>query len=135
MAPPQRRQVHAAPAAVTAKDKSAQLRYQKQKRMQRREQNLLLSKLDSLLPEEARHGGFKGCGHRSAGISGRSVLNVLTDVVKYVKSARARSASASDRLPTPETSKNTSYRDGSVPPHPALWARVVDAVIPALASC
>jgi len=122
-----RRPAHAAPAAVATKDVSAQLRYQKQKRMQRREQNLLLSKLDSLLPEEARHGGFKGCGHRSAGVSGRSVLNVLTDVVKYVKGAKARSAT-SDRPPTTQASKSLPYHDGSVPPQPCGLASQVLSV-------
>lgn len=70
--------------------KHDQAKYTKQKRMRRREQSLLLTQLDRLLPVEARRGGFKGCGHRSPGLLGRSVLQVLSDTIGHVIDLHAR---------------------------------------------
>ena len=108
-------------ASARKHDQAAKVKYTKQKRMRRREQSLLLSQLDRLLPTEARKGGFKGCGHRSPGLLGRSVLNVLSDLIEHVKDLRARSMlkeSSSDRAQRSEVllqaQQPPDYREGSI---------------------
>ena len=73
---------------------------------------MLVSKLDRILPEEARRGGFKGAGPRSAGVWGRSFLNVLTDTIEHVKNIGAGSASTE---PKTLGAMQLSYRDGLSP--------------------
>ena len=55
------------------------------RRKWRDEQKQLVSMLDVLLPDSARRAGFKRAGLRSAGVSGRSFFNVLSDTIDYVK--------------------------------------------------
>jgi hypothetical protein len=113
-------QGYAGPVFARKHDQAAKVKYIKQKRMRRREQSLLLSQLDRLLPTEARKGGFKGCGHRSPGLLGRSVLNVLSDAIEHVKDLRARSMlkeTSSNRAPRSEAllqaRQPPDYREGS----------------------
>ena len=53
---------------------------------------MLVAKLDRMLPDDARRGGFKGAGPRSAGIWGRSLFNVLSDTIEHLKGLGPRSA-------------------------------------------
>lgn len=64
------------------------------KRQRRCLQNTLVSALDRALPDQARRKAFKGAGSRSAGIRGRSVFNVLTDVIGYIKAMHLQAACA-----------------------------------------
>ena len=75
---------------------------QQRKRRARGEKNELLASLDTLLPDDARRGGFKGAGSRSAGVMGRSTFNILTDTIHHLRAHHAVL-----RLP---------YRDGLNPP-------------------
>ena len=59
------------------------------KRRVRDEQNELLASLDKLLPGDARRGGFKGAGPRSAGGLGRSTFNILTDTIHHLRAQQA----------------------------------------------
>lgn len=79
------------------------------KRKRRGELNTLVSALDNLLPAEARHGGFKGAGPRSAGVMGRSLINVLSDTVEHLKILEARALS---RKPRNLRDLRMTYRDG-----------------------
>ena len=90
------------------------------KRRRREEQNTLVARLDRLLPDESRRGGFKGTGSRSAGVWGRSFFNVLSDSIEYLKNLGPHSGSiAPMALPT----MGLTYKDSEqIPPiHPPLY--------------
>jgi len=63
------------------------------KKQRRGVQNLLIASLDQALPDIARSKAFKGAGPRSAGIRGRSIFNVLTDVIGHIKETHLQAAS------------------------------------------
>jgi len=63
------------------------------KKQRRGIQNLLIASLDQALPDIARSKAFKGAGPRSAGIRGRSIFNVLTDVIGHIKETHLQAAS------------------------------------------
>ena len=62
------------------------------KRQRRSLQNALVSALDRALPDRARSKAFKGAGPRSAGIRGRSIFNVLTDCIGWIKQLHLQAA-------------------------------------------
>ena len=64
------------------------------KRQRRSLQNALVSALDRALPDRARSKAFKGAGPRSAGIRGRSIFNVLTDCIGWIKQMHLQAACA-----------------------------------------
>jgi hypothetical protein len=97
---------------------TTKLKYTDRKRKRREELNSLVSTLDHLLPAEARRGGFKGAGPRSAGVLGRSFINVLTDTVEHLKILEAHALS---RKPTKLGDLRLTYRDGPPLPPPHLW--------------
>jgi hypothetical protein len=83
-----------------------------QKRQQQRaRQNLLVSTLDSLLPKWARCKPGKSAGIRSAGLQGRSVLNVLADCVELIKTAHMHAAALAVEARRAEHSAEESPRD------------------------
>ena len=81
------------------------VKHAQRKRRARDEQNELLASLDTQLPDDARRGGYKGAGPRSAGGMGRSTFNILTDAIHHLRSQHAALKHWS--LP---------YRDGLNPP-------------------
>lgn len=94
-----------ASAGAGGKGVKQYLKPAQRKRRVRDEQNELLASLDKLLPGDARRGGFKGAGPRSAGGLGRSTFNILTDAIHHLRSQHAALKHWS--LP---------YRDGLNPP-------------------
>lgn len=96
-------------ASFQTQDQHGKLKHTDRKRKRREEQNTLVAKLDRILPEDARRGGFKGAGPRSAGVWGRSFLNVLTDTIEHVKNVQAGAACTK---PKTLEALRLSYRDG-----------------------
>ena len=70
---------------------------------------MLVAKLDRMLPDDARRGGFKGAGPRSAGVWGRSFFNVLSDTIEHLKGLGPRSAT---EAPMSLPAMGLSYFDG-----------------------
>ena len=91
------------------------IKYMDRKRKRREELNTLVSALDGILPPDAKRGGFKSAGPRSAGRSGRSALNVLTDTVEHLRLLDSR---AQSQRPKNLADLRMTYRDGeSLPTH------------------
>jgi len=111
------REAVALPSCLEPQGHQAKGKHTDRKRKRREEQNTLVSKLDRILPEEARRGGFKGAGPRSAGVWGRSFLNVLTDTIEHVRNIGAGSSSTN---PKTLGAMQLTYRDCIVPPVPLL---------------
>ena len=95
---------------------SPKVNHTDRKRRRREEQNVLVSKLDRILPDKARKGGFKGAGPRSAGVWGRSFFNVLSDTIHHLKELQsAGSACPSTSKPKTLSSLGLSYTQGFGP--------------------
>ena len=59
----------------------------------RRQQKVLLGRLDELLPAEHRHQATRNCaGNRAVGVEGRSLHDVLKDLVRCIRAMDARQA-------------------------------------------
>ena len=80
------------------------------------EQNQLLATLDRLLPDDARRGGFKGAGPRSAGVWGRSVFNILTDTIHHLRAQNMGNLDGGTTKNETLVALGLSYRDGLKPP-------------------
>ena len=79
------------------------------KRWRREVQKTLVAKLDLLLPEEARRGGFKGAGPRSAGVWGRSFFNVISDTIAHLRDKGL--GDPDNTAPAPLMTLGLNYRD------------------------
>ena len=90
---------------------AANIKYNARKRERRWERNSLVSKLDHLLPHNARNYDSRGAGVRSAGMMGRSITTVLANTVKHLKTLKAEGWGRSQR-PREPTSAQVKYRDG-----------------------
>ena len=90
---------------------AANIKYNARKRERREERNSLVSKLDHLLPHNARKNDSRGAGVRSAGMLGRSITTVLANTVKHLKTLEAEGCGRSQR-PMEPTSAQVKYRDG-----------------------
>ena len=90
------------------------MKYMDRKRKRREELNSLVSALDGILPPEARRGGFKSAGPRSAGRAGRSAINVLTDAVEHL---RLLDSCVQSQRPKNLADLRMTYRDGESHAH------------------
>ena len=79
------------------------------KRRRREVQKTLVAKLDLLLPEGARRGGFKGAGPRSAGVWGRSFFNVISDTIAHLRDKGL--GDPDNTAPSPLMTLGLNYRD------------------------
>ena len=82
-------------AGVRLRDKSLA---NAQRKDQRRRQKVLIEHLDDLLPPDAKRlATTNGAGVRAIGLSGRSLHNVLHDVVDHLHALRRREAAHTQR--------------------------------------
>lgn len=115
---------------ATAKAQTArksQISKLQRKRKMREERRDLLRNLDSLLPEDARRSNpFKTSGSRACGTSGRSLDNVLYDVVEYIRQERAfhSSSSQAGTASSKHTGKTDFARDIFLSSHSVFAAEV-----------